>query len=95
MLIITVQYHLTVFFLLIFFCLQGRETKTRATKKKYGKGKNDSDDENEGDVVGTNSSSFELEFMSVEEISDVLRKQENVSDAPDEFVEDIATRLRP
>jgi hypothetical protein len=33
--------------------------------------------------------------MSVEEISDVLRKQENVSDAPDEFVEDIATRLRP
>nr|SVE84122.1 EOG090X0267 [Daphnia pulex] len=74
---------------------QGRETKTRATKKKYGKGKNDSDDENEGDVVGTNSASLELEFMSIDEISNVLKKQENVSDAPDEFVEDIAARLYP
>jgi hypothetical protein len=33
--------------------------------------------------------------MSIDEISNVLKKQENVSDAPDEFVEDIATRLYP
>lgn len=88
-------FHHLQFFLIKCLCLQGRETKTRATKKKYGKGKNDSDDENEGDVVGTNSASLELEFMSIEDISNVLKKQENVSDAPDEFVEDIATRLYP
>jgi hypothetical protein len=88
-------HNLKFFFIVVRLCLQGRETKTRATKKKYGKGKNDSDDENEGDVVGTNSASLELEFMSIDEISNVLKKQENVSDAPDEFVEDIATRLYP
>lgn len=33
--------------------------------------------------------------MSLDDISNVLRKQESVSDAPDEFVEDIAGRLYP
>lgn len=72
---------------------QGRETKTRSTKKKYLKGKNDSDDEVEEDVTGTGSSAFELEFMSIDEIVQVLRKQESVADAPDEFFEEIAARL--
>ncbi|KZS14106.1 E3 UFM1-protein ligase 1 [Daphnia magna] len=75
---------------------QGRETKTRATKKKYQKGKNDSDDEGEEEFVGGSSSaSTELQFMSLDKISNVLRKQESLSDAPDEFVEDIAQRLYP
>ena len=76
-----------------YFILQGRETKTRSTKKKYLKGKNDSDDEVEEDVTGTGSSAFELEFMSIDEIVQVLRKQESVADAPDEFFEEIAARL--
>lgn len=72
---------------------QGRETKTRSTKKKYLKGKNDSDDDEEDNVVGTGSTSSELEFMSIDEISNVLKKQEKLADAPDEFTEDIAARL--
>ena len=31
--------------------------------------------------------------MSLAEIANILRKQENVADAPDEFIEEIATRL--
>lgn len=88
--------HLTFFNCKIYFSLQGRETKTRATKKKYQKGKNDSDDEGEEEFVGGSSSaSTELQFMSLDKISNVLRKQESLSDAPDEFVEDIAQRLYP
>ena len=33
--------------------LKGRETKTRATKKKYQRGKNDSDDDNKVDDHST------------------------------------------
>ena len=77
--------------------VQGRETKTKATKKKYLKGRNDSDDEGEDEVGGTSSersaSSFELVFMSPEEIGRIVRKQESVADAPDEFIEEIAARL--
>nr|CAG4636818.1 EOG090X0267 [Ceriodaphnia reticulata]SVE72800.1 EOG090X0267 [Ceriodaphnia reticulata] len=73
--------------------VQGRETKTRSTKKKYLKGKNDSDEEGEEEFAGSSSGNSELEFMSLDEISNVLRKQESVTDAPDELVEDIAARL--
>nr|CAG4641501.1 EOG090X0267 [Eurycercus lamellatus] len=73
--------------------VQGRETKTRATKKKYLKGKNDSDDEGEEEYGGASSSAFELEFMSLEEIRQVLRKQASLADAADEFLEEIAARL--
>lgn len=78
--------------------VQGRETKTRATKKKYLKGRNDSDDEADEDFGGTGpssstSSAFELEFMSPEEIGRVIRKQESLAEAPDEFIDEIAARL--
>nr|CAG4635980.1 EOG090X0267 [Eubosmina coregoni]SVE69664.1 EOG090X0267 [Eubosmina coregoni] len=72
---------------------QGRETKTRSTKKKYLKGKNDSDDEGEEEFTSISSSSFDLEFMSIDEIVKVLREQESVSEAPDNFFEEIAARL--
>nr|SVE74987.1 EOG090X0267 [Daphnia dolichocephala] len=75
---------------------QGRETKTKATKKKYQKGKNDSDDDdNEEYAGGSSAGSSDLEFMSLDEISNVLRKQESLADAPDDFLEDIAGRLYP
>lgn len=72
---------------------KGRETKTRSTKKKYLKGKNDSDDEGEEEFTSISSSSFDLEFMSIDEIVKVLREQESVSEAPDNFFEEIAARL--
>lgn len=79
--------------------VQGRETKTKATKKKYLKGRNDSEDEDDEDVGPTGaersggSSSFELVFMSPEAIGKVIRKQESLAEAPDEFIEEIAVRL--
>lgn len=74
---------------------KGRETKTKATKKKYSKGRNDSDDEFEDDTVASSSSGgAEIEFMSTNEIKKVLGKKENLSDASEEFVEEIAARLQ-
>nr|CAG4648518.1 EOG090X0267 [Polyphemus pediculus] len=75
---------------------QGRETKTRATKKKYLRGKNDSDDEFDDDDTSAGygaGASSELDFMTVDEIADVLRKEEALLDAPEEFVTEIAARL--
>lgn len=72
---------------------QGRETKTRSTKKKYLKGRNDSDDENDEEFSGTVSTTAELEFMSIQDIATMLRKQANFTDAADEFVDDVAARL--
>nr|CAG4649135.1 EOG090X0267 [Scapholeberis mucronata]SVE93481.1 EOG090X0267 [Scapholeberis mucronata] len=68
--------------------VQGRETKTRSTKKKYLKGRNDSDDENDEEFSTTVSTAAELEFMSIEDISKMLRKQADFTDAADEFVDD-------
>nr|CAG4647659.1 EOG090X00WU [Moina brachiata] len=74
--------------------VQGRETKTKATKKKYMKGRNDSDDEFENDApVSSSSAGGEIEFMTTGEIKKVLVKQETLSDASDDFVEEIAARL--
>nr|CAG4649980.1 EOG090X0267 [Sida crystallina] len=75
---------------------QGRETKTKSTKKKYLRGKNDSDDEADDDnsVAGANpSGSVDLEFLSVGEIGDVLKKQESLNDAPDDLINELANRL--
>lgn len=75
---------------------QGRETKTKSTKKKYLRGKNDSEDEADDDVdtpaPSAASGTVDLDFMSVEEISDVLKGQESLADAPDELLQELATR---
>nr|CAG4646077.1 EOG090X0267 [Macrothrix elegans] len=72
--------------------VQGRETKTKSTKKKYLKGKNESDDEDVDEPV-SGPAAYELEFLSVDEIVKILRKQESLGDASDEIVEAIAVRL--
>lgn len=74
--------------------LKGRETKTRATKKKYQRGKNDSDDDDDEETTSAvPSTSIELEFMSIEDIEAVLSKQESLSEAPEVVVHEIASQL--
>jgi len=73
---------------------QGRETKTRATKKKYQRGKNDSDDDDDEEMTSVPAStSVDLEFMSIEDIEAVLSKEESLYEAPEDFVHEIANRL--
>jgi len=73
---------------------QGRETKTRATKKKYQRGKNDSDDDDEEETTGAAlSTTIERECISVEEIRAVLSKQEGLHEASEDVIKEIAARL--
>merc|ERR1712071_329227 len=73
---------------------QGRETKTRATKKKYQRGKNDSDDDDEEETTGAAlSTTIERECISVEEIRAVLSKQEGLHEASADVIKEIAARL--
>lgn len=58
------------------------------------KGRNDSDDEFENDApVSSSSVGGEIEFMTTGEIKKILAKQETLSDASDDFVDEIAARL--
>ena len=73
---------------------KGRETKTRATKKKYQRGKNDSDDDDEEETTGAAlSTTIERECISVEEIRAVLSKQEGLHEASEDVIKEIAARL--
>uniref|UniRef100_T1IY38 E3 UFM1-protein ligase 1 homolog n=1 Tax=Strigamia maritima TaxID=126957 RepID=T1IY38_STRMM len=66
---------------------QGRETKTRAVKKKYrSRDSDDSDDE----IQPTANKVKEIEFLSCEEIVVELRKQNRDEDCPDELLDAIA-----
>ncbi|XP_023230156.1 E3 UFM1-protein ligase 1-like [Centruroides sculpturatus] len=77
--------------------LQGRETKMRATKKKYlaNKGGSDSDSETE---LGT---SFEksggkqqdIEFLTLNEIEKELSKLITLQDCPEELINELAKHL--
>nr|XP_003700994.1 PREDICTED: E3 UFM1-protein ligase 1 homolog [Megachile rotundata] len=72
---------------------QGRETKTKTTKKKYLQGKNrenESDDEN----VKVSSGKIELKLVSLEDITNEIMKDDNLS-VIDELVEELASYLQP
>ncbi|XP_003700994.2 UFM1 specific ligase 1 [Megachile rotundata] len=72
---------------------QGRETKTKTTKKKYLQGKNrenESDDEN----VKVSSGKIELKLVSLEDITNEIMKDDNLS-IIDELVEELASYLQP
>ena len=71
---------------------QGREVKTKSTKKKYkGHDRDDSDDE--GAKSSTKGRQQEAEFMSVEEIEERLKKQKELRDCPEDFISEIALKL--
>ncbi|XP_076290846.1 UFM1 specific ligase 1 [Lasioglossum baleicum] len=72
---------------------QGRETKTKSTKKKYlqGKGRdNDSDDEHPRHTPGK----LELQLVSLEDIQNEIMKDDNLS-IIDDLVDELAAYLQP
>nr|XP_034176081.1 E3 UFM1-protein ligase 1 homolog [Osmia lignaria] len=72
---------------------QGRETKTKATKKKYLPGKTreiDSDDENVKVMPGR----IEHKLVSIEDITNEIMKDDNLS-VIDDLVEELASYLQP
>ncbi|XP_043479202.1 E3 UFM1-protein ligase 1 homolog [Leptopilina heterotoma] len=69
---------------------QGRETKTKSTKKKFHQGKNnDSDEEN----ASYSNVKQELTFIAVVDIAKELKKDSNIADI-DEFVDELAAYLQ-
>ncbi|XP_032239292.2 E3 UFM1-protein ligase 1 homolog [Nematostella vectensis] len=66
----------------------GRETKTKKVKKKDFRNRNDEDDTNEAD---SRSNPDELQFMTTEEIAEVLRKDR--PDIDDDFLEELAQEM--
>lgn len=73
---------------------QGREIKTKAVKKKGYRGR-DHDPESDEDIstAKPKSRSNEIEFMTLEEIEEVLRKDNSLLECPDELVSEIAQQL--
>jgi len=74
---------------------QGREIKTKAVKKKGGnRGRNDDiDSDEEIGAAKPKPRAQEIEFLTLEEIEDVIRKNKSLEDCPDELVNEIATQL--
>ena len=71
---------------------QGREVKTKATKKKYGKTKDrDVDSDEEAQPACNKSKTPVVPFLSIGEIEKEIHK--HVQDVPDEFIQEIAARL--
>jgi len=72
---------------------QGRETKTKSTKKKYFQGKiqeNESDEEETRTVVGKN----EITLISMEEVKIEITKDENISVIED-LIDELIHYLQP
>ncbi|XP_031828804.1 UFM1 specific ligase 1 isoform X2 [Nomia melanderi] len=72
---------------------QGRETKTKSTKKKYLQGKvrdNDSDDEHPKMTSGK----IELQLVSLEDVQNEISKDDNLA-VIDELIEELALYLQP
>ena len=73
---------------------QGRESKTKATKKKYMKGRgNQGDDSDDDTSVATSTKPGEIEFLSMDEIGEHLKKFEALAECDEEFIAEIATQL--
>lgn len=72
---------------------QGREIKTKSLKKKGNRGRDIDNDSDEEMTAKPKSRSTEIEFMTLEEIEEVLRKDDTLADCPDELVSEIAQQL--
>lgn len=71
---------------------QGREVKMKATKKKYMKGRGDQGGDSDEEEV-SRPRQQEIQFMSIEEISEVLKEQKELRDCPEDFITEIATQI--
>lgn len=71
---------------------QGREVKMKATKKKYMKGKGDQGGDSDEEEM-SKSRGAEVQFMSVEEMAEELKKQPELRDCPEDFITEIATQI--
>ena len=70
---------------------QGREVKTKSTKKKGGPRNKDADSDDETSV--SKSRTTELEFMSTDEVGEELAKHDVLRDCPEDLIEAIAEQL--
>lgn len=71
---------------------QGREVKTKSTKKKGGR-KDKADSDSEDETSHKPSKVNDLEFMTPEELTEELAKMEKLRDCPEELREEIASQL--
>lgn len=69
---------------------QGRETKTKSLKKKGGRGR--MEDEEEESTVKKNRKQ-ELEFLSVDELEEILQEKLQNADCPEELIADVARQI--
>lgn len=77
---------------------QGREGKTKSVKKKGGRGQDrdeDSDDDSRVTLgpAAARGKMADIEFMSTEELSEVLQGAEKFKDCPEELINEMATQL--
>ena len=74
---------------------QGRESKTKSVKKKYKAGRGAAGDDGSDDdtVTSSKARTTEIEFLSVEEIEEELKKNEILSECPDDLISEIAQHL--
>lgn len=71
---------------------QGRETKTKSTKKKFHQGKNQEFDSDEENTTRTGAK-HESSFITIEDIGKELKKDSNIADI-DEFADELAVYLQ-
>ncbi|XP_011644685.1 E3 UFM1-protein ligase 1 homolog [Pogonomyrmex barbatus] len=73
---------------------QGRETKTKSTKKKYLQGKTQENDSDEDEIKQTATGKGEIILISVEDVKVEVMKDENVS-VIEEMADELAYYLQP
>lgn len=64
----------------------------KATKKKYMKGRGDQGGDSDEEEV-SRPRQQEIQFMSIEEISEVLKEQKELRDCPEDFITEIAMQI--
>lgn len=65
----------------------------KATKKKYLKGRGDQGGDSDEEEV-SRPRHTEIQFMTVEEITEELQKQSELRDCPEDFITEIATQIQ-
>ncbi|XP_056014591.1 E3 UFM1-protein ligase 1-like [Ostrea edulis] len=71
---------------------RSRKVKMKATTKKYLKRREDQGVDSDEEM--SYHRHWMLEFMSVEEIAEILRKQSELTDCPENFITGIATQIQ-
>ncbi|ELU03598.1 hypothetical protein CAPTEDRAFT_148455 [Capitella teleta] len=71
---------------------QGREGKTKSTKKKGGRGR-DQDEDDDDEASAPKGKVVDMEFMSIELLADELKKVDKFSECPDSMLEEISAKL--